>query len=444
MGGAVFFAANDGVHGRELWRSDGTRAGTRMVKNLRPERFIRPGSRPQQLTVVRGTLYFTADDGTRGRELWKSDGTRAGTVLVRNIAARGSSDPDELTAVGRRLFFVARDGMHGRELWRSNGTRTGTVMVKAVAPMPGEPPSDLSAVGRRVFFSNNDGRHGTELWRSDGSRAGTVLVKDIYPSPLGRAAESGYPNSLVAMGGRLFFSARDARRGSELWSSDGTRAGTVRVKDISPGGGGGYPNDLTPVRGQLFFTASDGQHGRELWTSDGTSSGTSLVANIYPDDSYPESYVSSLTAVGKKVFFSAQIMRSDETTGEGLWTSDGSSVGTKAVKLLRFAPNEAHYFPRVPWTAMAGRLFFSASDGLHGEELWTSDGTPDGTVMVDDIDPCASDYFAYRYAAPTAAPMGGRLFFAADDGTHGTEPWASDGTPEGTTLVADINAGAAP
>src|SRR2546425_8174835 len=103
------------------------------------------------LTNVNGTLYFAGDDGTTGPELWKSDGTTAGTVLVKDIYTGSStfnynghyyghfhqhykilnsSRPDNLTNVNGTLFFVADDGMHGRELWKSDGSATGTVLVK--------------------------------------------------------------------------------------------------------------------------------------------------------------------------------------------------------------------------------------------------------------------------------------------------------------------------
>ena len=115
--------------------------------------------------------------------------------------------------------------------------------------------------------------HGNELWKTDGTAAGTVLVKDINPGGYsgygGYYPDSSFPANLTNVGGTLFFTANDGINGAELWKSDGTTAGTVMVKDISPGAYYGLissnPANLTNVGGKLFFSANDGNHRPELW-----------------------------------------------------------------------------------------------------------------------------------------------------------------------------------
>ena len=141
MGNRLFFSAHDEARGEELWRSDGSRAGTVLVKDINPGGSERnpDSSTPSYLTAVGGELLFSADDGTHGEELWKSDGSQAGTLLVENIKRDDySSEPSNLTAMGGRLFFTARDGTHGPELWRSDGSQAGTVLVKNIHPCSGQ------------------------------------------------------------------------------------------------------------------------------------------------------------------------------------------------------------------------------------------------------------------------------------------------------------------
>jgi len=261
--GLLYFKANNGVDGDELWKSDGTEQGTVMVKDIRPGGGYYDGSYPDELTPCDGHFFFEANNGSDGRELWKSDGTEQGTVMVRDIRpGSDSSYPHELTAVNGTLYFVADNGLYGDELWKSDGTEQGTVMVRDIFPgVSGSGPSELTMVDGVLYFIADNGLDGAELWKSDGTEQGTVMVRDIFPG-----GPSSLPYGLTAYGGLLFLNATNGIDGWELWKSDGTEQGTVMIVDIRPGSDGGIPNELTPLGGALFFTADNGTYGTELWS----------------------------------------------------------------------------------------------------------------------------------------------------------------------------------
>ncbi|MFM7463986.1 MAG: ELWxxDGT repeat protein, partial [Cyanobium sp.] len=211
--------------------------------------------KPQDLTAVGNLLFFTADDGVSGRELWTSNGTTAATVRVKDIrVGKGDSlrdeDRNQLTAIGNTLYFVADDGVHGSELWKSDGTEAGTVLVKNINPgVKASNPRNFVRMGSTVYFTADDGVSGMELWKSDGTAAGTVQVKDINPGSTG-----SFPLDLTVIGNTLYFVAFTNTHGEELWKSDGTSAGTVLVKDIHFGSTGSEPKDRTVIGNTLYFS----------------------------------------------------------------------------------------------------------------------------------------------------------------------------------------------
>ena len=420
--GALYFSGGNYGLGAELWKSDGTCAGTTLVKDIN----VGGDSGPQQFTIINGTMYFVASDATNGSALWKSDGTCAGTQLVKDIAASSLQlDIRYLTNVNGTLYFQANDGVRGKELWKSDGTNAGTVLVKDISAGGGDAdPRYLTNVGGALFFRANDGISGNELWRSDGTIAGTTLVNDINSG-----SANSDPHSFANMNGVLYFSAKTTAHGIELWKSDGSSGGTTLVKDIRPITSYSNPRFLTNLNGTLYFRAT-GREGAELWKSDGTSSGTLLVKDVRPGTgSYPYGF----TDVGGWLYFAA----GNGTIGQELWKTNGTNRDTILVRDIYSGSLSS--FPRY-MTNVNGTLFFSA-DSSNGRELWKSDGTSSGTVLVKDI----------RAGTASSSPQhlinyNGTLLFAANDGTSvfandsvsGVELWRSDGTSSGTVLVKNI------
>ncbi|MBT8363176.1 MAG: hypothetical protein KJP23_00625, partial [Deltaproteobacteria bacterium] len=250
----------------------------------------------RKMTNVNGTLFFTVEDCVHGRELWKSDGTEAGTVMVKDINLVESSDPDYLINVNGALFFGAKHHVEGdtSTLWKSDGTEAGTVKIDGPYSV-----KYLTNVNGTLFFSGQLSA-GHELCKSDGTEAGTVMVKDIwFPS-------SSNPGFLTPVGSTIFFSANDGTTGFELWKSDGTDAGTVRVADIWPFATGSNPMFLTHFGLIVVFSANDGIYGRELWASP-LGVGAYLIKDIATATGNPllDSNPESLTVIGGTLFFVA-------------------------------------------------------------------------------------------------------------------------------------------
>jgi ELWxxDGT repeat protein len=400
VNGAALFFANDGVHGPELWRSDGTAAGTRLVKDIIPG--SDPGFGALFLTGAGSQAFFRVDTFTT-TELWRSDGTEAGTVAVRSFALGGVFS---LAAANGRVFFAAGDSPTDNELWTSDGTSAGTYRVKDIRPGPfGSLPQWLTAAGNRLFFSAQASEATSgDLWVTDGTEAGTVLLK-----------EDCWPHHLSAVGGSLYFRGYDAAGGSELWASDGTPAGTRRVKDIYPGAGGSDPLGFVDLNGTALFIAVAPGLGRELWRSDGTEAGTQLVADFEPGELSGMYFDDPMVKMGGYVYLSPI----HPTHYLELWRTDGTPAGTTVVKDLSV---DSGSWPRL-LTAVGDRLFFIANDGVAGYEPWMSDGTEAGTVRIGDLIPGpAENHGAVRFMTR----VGPRVFFSHTDfiGPLYDELWA--------------------
>jgi ELWxxDGT repeat protein len=423
-GGQVFFSALDGDRNLELWASDGTADGTRLVKDLLPGP---EGSLPLHLVDLRGTLLFAARADASGDDvLWRSDGTPAGTVQVLPITTL--RNPWQITVVGDRALFIGYDDAHGEELWITDGTAQGTHIVKDVFPGPrgigaednmpmGYMPFTPTKVGRLVYFQAESPGLGYGIWKSDGTEAGTQFVSGINDST--GSAEFWH---MTGLNDTLLFIGRTGRLNYGLYRSDGTEAGTQLIYDFSypsdPGSLRLYPpvGGLEAIGDQVYFT-----HSGLLWKTDGTREGTMQVSQFLAGD---------IAGIGDQAYFLSR----SQPHGFDLVRVGG--VGSEPV-VATAAPTL--YQPNGRLASAGARLFITVNGNDGRGELWGSDGTTQGTRPVLALKGRIFGQADMGDGMDPAVTLGDRLVFVADDGVHGGELWISDGTPTGTMMLKDIN-----
>lgn len=400
--GLLYFTAVEPDHGVELWSSDGTGDGTRMVKDVQPGESDRKPEFPDlfDLTPAGDLLYFTATGNAIG--LWRSDGTEAGTFALKEAGV--SNGPGSLAAVGNTLFFVAADEQSGQELWKTTGTQETTAIVKDIVAGPDSANVfDLTAVNGTLFFTADSRR---SLWRSDGTHDGTVQILDgLLQSAI---------TPLTSSGSLFFFqlyTMNPPPSHYEVWRSDGTGAGTFALHNLDDQ----YlaAHQVTGFNGQLyFFDKAPGLTDLVLWKSDGTPAGT---APLNPDDPTALPAGVELTVAGNHFYYYTRNANFDIT----IWRSNGSLLGTQPIAVI----NGGESISVTQLTEYHGRVYFFTPHYDEQMDLWTTDGTVAGTTLLRTFEGEHLPDDDGLKAVPKMKVVADLLLFAANDGMIGTELW---------------------
>jgi len=431
--GYILFSADDKVNGQELWITDGTPEGTNLLKDI----LVGPeSSAPFASFVFNNYVYFACNDEVHGRELWKTDGTAAGTQLLKDInpgSGIGYHGGHKFIIFNNNFYFFGTDGGNKPGLWKSDGTTAGTQFVKNLNPNGLSSASEMtgSVTSTYFVFVGFTNTTGEELWKSDGTSAGTIMLKDI--NPLAYSGLSSEDTEFVTFNDKVFFTAENSTYGEELWSTDGTTNGTQIVKDIFPGNYGSTPFKLTLANNYLIFSARESLGGiYSLWRSDGTSNGTYEIKRI--DLSYNPDL--NFVPFNNSVYFQGGF---NNLNGAELMKTDGTNNGTQVVHDINHVIGSYERSYQV----LNDKLVFVGNDGLNGFEPFISDGTINGTRMIKNINPSSSSIPASLDSKTFFAKAGNNLFFRATNGTNGYEIFKTDGTEAGTVMLKDIAVGSA-
>jgi ELWxxDGT repeat protein len=412
----IFFVADSTNHGSQVFSSNGL--SWNLVANIGGS----AGSNPTGLTPSGNFLYFAATSPVWGREVWKSGGTpQTTTVLADLVPNAGSSNPEELTAWNGGLAFTAQKSASGRELYRYEASVLNTTfMLKDIFPgSEGSNPTELTVANGVLFFSANSPLYGRELWKSNGISANTVMVKDLNSG-------SSSPQNLIAAGGRVYFSAEHPSLGRELYRSDGTAETTFIARDIRLGGASSFPNNFAVANSRFFFSATNALGDEELWYSWGSATSTQML-DIFPGTRGSAPY--HLTKFGERVaFFSNHqaVTQLYVTSGPGL-------TGT----ITSVASDDANF--RIDGSSLtsAGSNFFFMKKSLTGADrvqLWKSDGTTAGTIMVKEILGTLQPGELLKKTVSNETGTVLYMFLQTQPGIY--KLWKSDGTSGGTSQLS--------
>jgi ELWxxDGT repeat protein len=460
-GTTMFFSCDlgDGA-GEEVCKSDGTTAGTVRVGNIAAGDV---SSSPDEFIAYNGLVYFTANDGANGREIWTTNGSAVWLVANINAQAGQGSEPSGLMVHNNHLVFAATDGTNGTELMRINsagalapissigGSFSPSDLISTGANLYGrgafggqdangenvdvEPfvidanwaitkvniaagtassyPSDLYAWNGSVYMSaKSSDTSGHELYKMDGAAA--FMLAEINPG-----AASSKPAGFQVISQKLVFAASTAADGRELWSYAGGGA-PIRISQIGAGSLSGNPIGMTNTNtGAIYFAATDGNENFELWkTTNGTS--VSLVKDINPgtDGSLPIGFVGAGTDT---LFFA-----NDNANGDEPWLTGGSAGNTVQAKNINTTSNGeiGEGVTLGAWT------YFPAYAKNSGVELHRTDGNT--TQLVSELQP------GVRSSNPSnLAVAGGWLYFNATVNDV-SKLWRTNGVT--TEIAVNLNA----
>jgi ELWxxDGT repeat protein len=441
--GIVYFQATDS-QGTELWRTDGTTAGTYMVKDILTGA---GSSSPRDIVAIGNKVFFTAKTTNGARELWVSDGTSANTKVVITLGGTLAFDDGAYQPMvfNNSVYFFGKkntvSGINYYELWRTNkdGDSTTMISTQLTATLNATNSYWYAAWQNKLYFvrSTNNGQSGESLWESDGTSLGTKMVHSLPPftgisnRPTPKFFDFVLTDTLLYIGGSI-----SKAEATEVLVSNGKSTGLKVLKDIYRYYGfGSFPKNFAKGAGnKVYFAANDGgASGNELFTSDGTETGTKLVKNINTKSDHAG--IGTLKVLSNQLIVNAF----SEEFGYEMWRTDGTSTGTNKVKDIgvdKASGTQTGY----PFESIElnGNLIFTANDSIRQNELWRTNGTETGTTILKDI----AQGIQSSSNPSRLTSLGNKVVFTAQESTTGQELYVTDGTEAGTNVLIDLNQGA--
>jgi ELWxxDGT repeat protein len=413
----------------ELFVSDGTNAGTVLLKEINPN----GTSYLNSFYTFNNKVYFYANDGSTDG-MWVTDGSSTGTNLIKNIRFRAFYNnlylPNVFEIDSLHFIFAGDTTATKTNLYISDGTTAGTQILKDFNPANiisnADPGHFVRVANNKIVFTAKTSSLGEELYVTDGTTAGTFLLMDINPGTADMLNWNDGFTQFHSDGQRAYFFANDGIHGAELWTSDGTIAGTMMVKDINVGTGKSLKSlsGFATINGITYFVANTPNNGTELYKTDGTAAGTSMVFDFRPGANSGIS--ESIVALDNKLIFSGTI-----DGGEiNLFAFDPlSNTSQSLINLITFDPP----IPSDPFgptllkeNIFCNKLYFNksyfANPNLSGFQIAVTDGLTAGTgVIADSLPAINNTIINFAYWGSSFVELNNQLIYRGKDLAGGWE-----------------------
>lgn len=471
LNGIMYFSALGDLTGRELWRSDGTEAGTWLVKDIEPGN---KSSSVSNITAFKDKIYFVANNPQFGTEVHHSDGTTNGTTVLSDvIPGNVTANISGLTVADDWLYFKVLDNEYREFIVATNGDWNQVQLVSRLTMEGISGASDFATLNNKLFFTAFNEITGREVYVADALTGAVKLIKNINPESIERSKKD--PQNLTALNGYIYFQEYDGIN-TKLWRTDGTTAGTIPVSnsssvslnaqefsvsgdvlyfaaitnvtgrelfkyntvtpngielvaDLSPGADSSAFFDFASANNLLYFV-SNAQGKKKLWRTDGTQASTFAL------HSFNNLLFLKIYGCGNNLYFS------DETLLNGLepYISDGTQAGTKRLANVNrgvYSSGPAFF----TYNSTTGTTFFSANSLEYGNEFWQTNGVT--VSLVKDISQRQTDALLYDWDdgefEENFLPVNNeRIYFNGETNEHGMEAWVTDGTVKNTKLIKDL------
>lgn len=401
----------------QLFRTDGTVAGTQLVSNLPDNEFV---SRIVSQDGFAYLIYPGDFFANQPAYLYLSDGTSTGPVplpMATDFALEVRTLPDQVLLSGFGPDSIAHllatpDLSQFRNLSSfPNDSNTSFLRVAFL--------SDTE-----VYYTRSGEDYSHELLRTDTSATNLDTIIELNPT---LDTLSFFDHSYDPGSGLLYYLGRDLNDGKvSLFRSDLTTGGTFELTVVQPAGAS-ITNIASKNRlsgGLFYFLAYRDSSGEELWVSDGTVSGTGPVLDLVPG--MDDARIEELTRVGDRLGFRANSV----DLGEEVFISDGSTAGTRILSDIN--EKESGSFPG-RFFALQDSLFFIATNGCNGFELYKSGGTGASTQLVKDLIPGRAGYTQSVQKTMTVANRA--YYLISLEGVLNSKLVESDGTTAGTREI---------